>query len=126
MHMLDKRILGLVQIVAWVLVMLIITVTLVPLGMRPVITANPGVERSAVYAALGLFMVWGYPRYWPWVLIGCILLAGGLEAAQHLTSTRHGRFEDFLVKAAASAAGILIGVGAMRLSERRCQATARG
>lgn len=65
MHMLDKRILGLVQIVAWVLVMLIITVTLVPLGMRPVITANPGVERSAVYAALGLFMVWGYPRYWP-------------------------------------------------------------
>jgi hypothetical protein len=121
-----KRISGLARLVAWVLVIAIVAVTLVPLGMRPVMTANPGIECSAAYAALGLFMVWGYPRRWPYVLLGCVLLAGGLEAAQHLTSTRHGRFEDFLVKAAASVTGVLTGLGIMLLSRRRSQATTRG
>jgi hypothetical protein len=121
-----KRISGLARLVAWVLVIAIVAVTLVPLGMRPVMTANPGIERSAAYATLGLFMVWGYPRRWPYVLLGCVLLAGGLEAAQHLTSTRHGRFEDFLVKAAASVTGVLTGLGIMLLPRRRSQATTRG
>lgn len=120
-----KRISGLTQLVAWVLVIAITASTLVPLGMRPVVTANPSIERSVAYAALGLFMVWGYPRRWPWVLLGCVLLAGGLEAAQHLTSTRHGRFDDFLVKAAASVVGTLIGLGAILFSGWRCQAGVR-
>ncbi|MBP1183779.1 hypothetical protein [Methylobacterium sp. PvR107] len=114
------------RLVAWVLVIAITVITLVPLGLRPVVTASPSIERSAAYAALGLCMVWGYPLRWPWVLLGCVLLAGGLEAAQHLTSTRHGRFDDFLVKAAASAVGVLIGLGVVLLLERRSQATTRG
>ena len=56
-------------------------------------------------------MMAGYPRHWPLdpdSAASC--LAGGLEAAQTLTSTRHGRFDDFLVKAAAALAGGGVGL----------------
>src|ERR1700712_1232071 len=103
--MVAKRILGLVRVAAWILVALIVAITLVPIGLRPVVTANPSIERIAAYALAGLLMMMGYRRHWPWILIGSVLLAGGLEAAQTLTSTRHGRIDDFLVKAAAALAG---------------------
>lgn len=105
----DTR-LGLVRVAAWILVALIVAVTLVPIGLRPVVTANPSIERIAAYALAGLLMMVGYPRHRIQILVGSVLLAGGLEAAQTLTSTRHGRFEDFLVKAGAALAGATAGL----------------
>jgi hypothetical protein len=67
MRMMDKRIFGLVRIAAWFFVILIIAVTLVPIGFRPVVTADPSIERVAAYATAGLLMMLSYPRYWPWV-----------------------------------------------------------
>jgi hypothetical protein len=121
MRMMDKRILGLVRIAAWVLVILIIAVTLVPIGLRPVVTADPSIERVAAYATAGLLMMLGYPRHWPWVLLGSVILAGGLEAAQTLTSTRHGRFDDFLVKAGAALVGSLLSLAVASRSGQRLQ-----
>lgn len=121
MRMMDKRILGLVRIAAWVLVILIIAVTLVPIGLRPVVTADLSIERVAAYATAGLLMILGYPRHWPWVLLGSVILAGGLEAAQTLTSTRHGRFDDFLVKAGAALVGSLLSLAVASRSGQRLQ-----
>jgi hypothetical protein len=121
MRMMDKRILGLVRIAAWVLVILIIAVTLVPIGLRPVVTADPSIERVAAYATAGLLMMLGYPRHWPWVLLGSVILAGGLEAAQTLTSTRHGRFDDFFVKAGAALVGSLLSLAVASRSGQRLQ-----
>ncbi|MGH1571349.1 hypothetical protein ACRAWG_12455 [Methylobacterium sp. P31] len=118
----DRQWLGLVRLAAWILVALIVVITLVPIGLRPVVTANPSIERIAAYAAAGLLMMVGYPRHWLWILIGSVLLAGGLEAAQTLTSTRHGRFDDFLVKAGAALAGA--GLGLASLLGRRLNAWA--
>lgn len=101
--------LGLIRIAAWILVALIAAVTLVPIGLRPVVTAEPSVERFAAYALAGLLMAMGYPRHGRWILVGSILLAGGLEFGQTLTGTRHGRFDDFLVKAVAALAGAVAG-----------------
>jgi hypothetical protein len=115
----DTRRLGLVRLAAWILVAILVAVTLVPIGLRPVVTANPSFERIAAYALAGLLMMVGYPRYWIQILIGSILLAGGLEAAQTLTSTRHGRFEDFLIKAAAALAGALAGLAVAAVASRR-------
>ena len=115
----DKRKLHLVRLTAWALVILIVAVTLVPIGLRPVVTANPSIERSAAYALTGLFMIVGYPRHWPWILLGGICLAGRLEAAQNLTSTRHGRFDDFLVKASAALVGNIVGLAVARWSSQR-------
>ncbi|MCJ2072535.1 hypothetical protein MKK75_27720 [Methylobacterium sp. J-030] len=106
----DTRWLGLARLAAWILVAFIVAVTLVPIGLRPVVTANPSIERIAAYALAGLMMMVSYPRHWRQILIGSVLLAGALEAAQTLTSTRHGRFEDFLVKAGAALAGAVAGL----------------
>lgn len=115
----DTRHLRLVRLAAWILVALIVVVTLVPIGLRPVVTANPSIERIAAYALAGLLMMVGYPRRRLQVLIGSVLLAGGLEAAQTLTSTRHGRVEDFLVKAGAALAGAVAGLAVAAVAARR-------
>ncbi|MCJ2085978.1 hypothetical protein MKK88_08210 [Methylobacterium sp. E-005] len=115
----DSRRLGLIRLAAWILVAAIIAITLVPIGLRPVVTANPSLERIAAYALTGLLMMVGYRRYWLQILIGSVLLAGGLEAAQTLTSTRHGRFDDFLVKAGAALAGAVAGLVVATLASRR-------
>ncbi len=116
----DTQRLVLVRIAAWILVAFIAAVTLVPIGLRPVVTANPSLERIAAYALAGMLMMVSYPRHRFQILIGSVLLAGALEAAQTLTGTRHGRFEDFLVKAAAALAGAVAGlvVAALRLQGR--------
>ena len=106
----DTRRHGLIRITAWLLVALIAAATLVPLGLRPVVTANPSIERSAAFALAGLLMAVSYPRHWRLILVGSILLAGGLEAAQTLTSTRHGRIDDFLVKAGSVLSGVIAGL----------------
>ena len=122
----DKRMLSLVRVAAWLLVAAIVAVTLVPIGLRPVVTANPGIERAAAYALAGLLLTLGYPRRWPWILLGVVFLAGGLEAGQTLTGTRHGRFNDFLVKAAAALFGCLIGLAVATWVDRRSQAHTSG
>jgi len=115
----DTRHLRLVRIAAWILVAFIVAVTLVPIGLRPVVTTNPSIERIAAYALAGLLMMVGYPRHRLQILIGSVLLAGGLEAAQTLTSTRHGRFEDFLIKAGAALAGAVTGLVVAAVVARR-------
>jgi hypothetical protein len=122
----DMRLLAWVRLAAWVLVALLVVVTLVPIGLRPVVTANPSIERTAAYALASLIMIMGYPRHWLVILIGSVLLAGGLEAAQTLTSTRHGRFDDFLVKAGAAVAGAGAGLVLNGLARRRQNGPARG
>lgn len=108
----------LVRLAAWLLVLAIVAITLVPIGWRPIVTANASIERMAAYATLGLLLMLGYPRRWPWVLLGCVALAGSLEAAQTLTGTRHGTLNDFFVKAGASLAGAMAGLGALALARR--------
>ncbi|MDP4005999.1 hypothetical protein [Methylobacterium sp. NEAU K] len=124
--MVDKRVLGLVRLAAWILVAALITITLVPIGLRPVVTANPSFERAAAYAAAGLLMIASYPRHWPWVLAGSVLLAGGLEASQTLTGTRHGRFDDFLVKAGAALIGEVAGLAILSWAGHRLRMRAGG
>lgn len=110
---------GLIRVAAWILVALIAVVTLVPIGLRPVVTANPSIERIAAYAAAGLLMTVAYPRRWLWILAGSVILAGGLEAGQTLTGSRHGRFVDFLVKVGAGLVGAVAGRPLAILADRR-------
>lgn len=120
----DKWVLSLVRLAAWIIVAAIIAITLVPIGLRPVVTANPSFERAAAYALAGLLLTLGYPRRWPWILIGAVLLAGGLEAGQTLTGSRHGRVDDFLVKAAAALVGGIVGLAIASRTARPHQARA--
>ena len=122
----DTRLLLLIRLAAWALVALIVLITLVPIGFRPVMTADPSFERIAAYALAGLIMMLSYPRHWLMILVGSVVVAGGLEAAQTLTSTRHGRFDDFLVKAGAALAGAGAGLALASLTRWHLNGPARG
>ena len=122
----DMRLLFLIRLAAWALLAVIVLITLVPIGFRPVMTTNPSIERIAAYAVAGLIMMLSYPRHWLMILVGSVVVAGGLEAAQTLTSTRHGRFDDFLVKAGAALAGAVAGLALTGLMRRHLNGAAGG
>ena len=110
----------LLRIAAWLVVAALVVVTLSPIGLRPSI-APANVERACAYAALGLLFALAYPRRWPVVLVGLVLLAATLELGQGLTLTRHGRIADFVVKGGAAIVGILLAVAANQMVSRRAR-----
>ncbi|CAO4132827.1 hypothetical protein OFEAOIEE_LOCUS549 [Methylorubrum extorquens] len=110
--------LTLVRLMAWVVAIGLVAVTLSPLEARPVL-APPTLERAGAYALFGFLLVLSYPRRWGWALLVAVALAGGLEAAQGLTVSRHGRLIDFLVKGGAALAGGLAAQGMHLLLTRR-------
>lgn len=103
---------------AWLAVAALTVVTLSPIGLRPSI-GPADLERAAAYAILGVLLVLAYPRHGLMVLAGVVLLAAGLEFGQALTATRHGRVDDFLVKAGAAAFGALLALTMTAIAERR-------
>jgi len=110
--------LTLVRLMAWIVAIGLVAVTLSPLEARPVL-ASPTLERAGAYALFGFLLVLSYPRRWGWALVAAVALAGGLEAAQGLTVSRHGRLIDFLVKGGAAVAGGLAAQGMHLLLARR-------
>jgi VanZ family protein len=92
---------------AWLLVLAIAVVTLVPVELRPVTAAPANWERFAAFMAVGALFCLGYPKH-RWRMVGLVVaLAGLLELLQHVSPSRHGRLPDGLVKAA----GALLGIG---------------
>jgi hypothetical protein len=86
----------------------IVYVTISPINLRPA-TGLTGLEREAAYALLGLTLAVAFPaRMWI-VTIAIVVIAGGLELAQHLTPDRHGRLIDAVQKAAGGLVGMAIG-----------------
>jgi VanZ family protein len=94
--------------VAWPLLVAIIFVTLSPIGLRPASPAPPDVERFVAYAALAGVFCLGYPKHRGPALLFLLVLAGALEALQHLIPTRHGRISDAAVKMMGAAAGVFL------------------
>ena len=108
------------QIAAWIVLLGIGLVTLVPLRSRPTLSIDPQTERFLAYMALGFAFALAYPRRRVVVAVSMVACALGLEAAQHLTRDRHSHLRDALAKAL----GGLVGVLAVDVSQR--YATPRG
>jgi hypothetical protein len=70
----------LLAIAAWTALALIILVTVSPLEMRPVVTADPNIERFATFAVLGLLFGLAYPRRLVIDASFVVVAAGVLEA----------------------------------------------
>ncbi|GGF54375.1 hypothetical protein GCM10007301_12360 [Azorhizobium oxalatiphilum] len=98
---------------------LIVFFTLGPIEAREQIVLSLGLERPAAFALLGLLSGLLAPRrplrVFLLVLIGCALL----EAMQTLTHSRHGRIEDFWLKAIGAALGVLLAHILFRWMSRR-------
>jgi hypothetical protein len=88
----------------------IASATLCPIQERPHLFANPDLERFAAFAALGFAAKLALPRRHVWTILGGVLVAAGLEAAQHLALGRHAHLHDAVVKALGVATGVQFGL----------------
>lgn len=91
--------------VAWSLLLLIVIVTVSPIGLRPHTLTTVGIDRAAAFALCSAAFVLAYPRYWLAIIVAGIVAAFGIEALQFLSPTRHPRMMDAAVKAAGAIAG---------------------
>ncbi|QCM12052.1 antibiotic resistance protein VanZ [Agrobacterium tumefaciens] len=91
--------------VAWSVFLLIVIVTVCPIGFRPHTLTTVGIDRAAAFAFCSAAFVLAYPRYWLAVFVAGVVAAFGIEALQFLSPTRHPHMTDAAVKAAGAIAG---------------------
>lgn len=91
--------------VAWSVFLLIVIVTVCPIGFRPRTLTTVGLDRAAAFAFCSAAFVLAYPRYWLAIIVAGIAAAFGIEALQFLSPTRHPHLTDAAVKAAGAVAG---------------------
>ncbi|GLS35946.1 hypothetical protein GCM10010869_15350 [Mesorhizobium tianshanense] len=97
------------RITAWLLLIAIVAVTIVPIGMRPHSGLGPEPERIAAFLALGLLFGLANDRNWM-LALGLVIVTGlGIEALQMLSPTRHPTLEDAVIKALAGSVGFSAG-----------------
>jgi len=84
--------------------------TLCPMHWRPRLWANPDLERFVAFAALGFSGKLAFPRRHLWTVLGLMLVAVGLEAAQSLAPGRDAHLRDAVVKALGAATGVQVGL----------------
>ncbi|QXC48520.1 antibiotic resistance protein VanZ [Agrobacterium salinitolerans] len=91
--------------VAWSVLLLILIVTVCPIGFRPHTLTTVGLDRAAAFAFCSAAFVLAYPRYWLAIIVAGMAAAFGIEALQFLSPTRHPHLMDAIVKAAGVIAG---------------------
>ena len=98
----------LIALAAWGALAFITFATLSPIGLRPHVAANIGIEHIAAFSVVGLLFGLAYPRR----LIPVIALVLGsailLEVLQLLTPDRHARLLDLAFKLLGGSIGIAI------------------
>jgi VanZ family protein len=97
------------RIIAWVLVIVILTLSLVPHQLRPETGLPNNFEHAGIFAAAGAAFGLGYHRRPISLMIGLVIFAGVVEIAQILIPGRHARLSDFLVDATAMCAAVVAG-----------------
>jgi hypothetical protein len=77
---------------AWTALALIVFLTVSPLDMRPVVTADPNIERFVAFALVGMLFGLAYPRRLVVDASFVMIAAGVLEAFQLITRDRQRGF----------------------------------
>ena len=109
------------QIVAWLLLVTIVVLSVVPPEDRPVTPAPHNFEHVAIFVATGLAFGLGYSRHLVQVF-GLIAFSAAIELIQLGIPGRHARVSDFAV----DALSVSIGVGlAFLLAEHKAFAGLR-
>lgn len=100
---------GIALAAGWAVLAVIVWASLSPIESRPHSGFSVDLERELAFALLGAsFALAGRAR--PLVLLALLIaFVAGLELLQNVVPTRHGRFDDFLVKGLGVAAGVALG-----------------
>jgi len=96
------------QIAAWLLLIFITVLSVVPPDDRPVTSAPHDVEHAAIFAAMGLAFGLGYGSRHLLQTVGLIGFCAAIELVQLWIPGRHARISDFVVDALS--ASVAVGV----------------
>jgi VanZ family protein len=99
---------------AWLLVVVILGLSVVPASNRPVTGAPHNVEHFAIFALTGLLFGLGYGSHYLSQAACLVVFAGLVEVVQYWVPGRHARLNDFIVDAISACAGLLAASIAIR------------
>lgn len=99
----------LIRSAAWLSILTVLVVTIVPIGFRPTTPFSPNIERFCVMAVVGALFAAAYPRKL-WLIVLSLSLAAALfEPLQFIAAGRHPSLHDVEVKSLGAAIGAAIG-----------------
>jgi hypothetical protein len=90
---------------AWLSILIVLLVTLVPIGWRPATGLSPNIERFCVMAAVGALFAAAYPRRFWLIVLALSLTAAAFEPLQFMAAGRHPSLRDVEFKSL----GVVIG-----------------
>jgi VanZ family protein len=93
------------QFAAWLLILAIVVLSVIPAENRPVTPAPHDFEHAAIFLATGLAFGLGYRRHLAQVM-GLIVFCAAIELIQLVIPGRHARISDFAVDALSVSVGV--------------------
>ena len=97
---------------AWLSILIVLVLTLVPIGLRPTTGLSPNIERFCVMAAVGALFAAAYPRRFWLIVLSLSLAAAIVEPLQLIATGRHPSFRDVEFKSLGAAIGAAFGYAA--------------
>ena len=98
-----------IKTAAWLSILLVLLVTIVPIGYRPTTGFSPNIERFGVMAVVGALFAAAYPGKFWLIVLGLSLAAAGFELLQTFAGGRHPSVRDVGFKAAGATIGAMLG-----------------
>ena len=96
------------QVIAWVCVAAIVTLSLVSPSLRPVTRLPHNLEHLAIFAITGLALGLGYAGSLMRHVALLVIFAAAIELAQFVMPGRHPRLIDFVVDGLSACAGVVL------------------
>ena len=113
---------GPLKLAAWLLLVAVVLLTLVPADFRPSTPLPLKAERALGFAVLTFFFTLAYPRRWLLILLGMSAGAVGLELLQFAVPSR----DPSPIDAAVKVIGAVLGVTGAMITRRIVAAAYRG
>jgi VanZ family protein len=98
---------GVARIVAWISILAIVILSVVPAADRPVTGAGQLLEHLMAFAIVGGAFAVGYRLSLTRLLLLAVLFCAAIELLQIPLPTRHARVSDFLIDTAGACLAIL-------------------
>jgi len=105
----SRLLMSVIRAAAWILLVVIAALSLVPSRLRPESGLPNNFEHLATFAAAGAAFGLGYSRRPNSLMIGLVIFAGAIELTQVFVPGRHARLSDFVVDAVSMCVGVMAG-----------------
>ena len=96
------------RVVAWLLLLAIVVLSVVPPSLRPTTSAPHQIEHAAIFLATGISFGMAYLGHERLLSIGAIIFCAAIELAQLYVQGRHARLSDFIVDTTAAVLGVFV------------------